>query len=164
MNFNQRIPNFKSSFKNWFRQLLQQMLVESIQFFPPTWKWRIWKGHGCHPVGLSTYHPVQPHNTLVLHTWSLGQPNQCKCSNLETQKRYKLWPFHRQRVPTLKLKLNFFKNALVTSFSPAHSHHLVNLAGQTLTSLRFWSRPFDQIFYYALLALRRRCAAKGINF
>ena len=97
----------KSSIKNCSRHLLQQMLV--IQSLPPTWKWWIWKGHGCHPVCLLTYHPVQPHNTLVLRTWSFGQPNQCKCSNLETQKRYKLWPFHRQRAPTLKLKLNFLQ-------------------------------------------------------
>ena len=160
MNLNQRIPNIK----NWFGQLLQQIFVESIQSFPPTWKWRIWKGHGCHPVGLFTYHPVQPHNTLVLRTWSFGQPNQCKCSNLETQKRYKLWPFHRQRVPTLKLKLNFLQEHTGDLFftstqSPSGEHSC-----PALTSLRFWSRPFDQIFYYALLALRRRCAAKGINF
>ena len=155
----------KSSIKNRFRQLPHQMLVESIQSFPLTWKWRIWKGHGCHPVGLFTYHPVQPHNTLVLRTWSFGQPNQCKCSNLETQKKdtsygpltgrgCQLWNSNSKFLQEHTGDLFF-----TSTQSPSGEHSC-----PALTSLRFWSRPFDQIFYYALLALRRRCAAKGINF
>ena len=163
MNFNQRISNFKKQ----HQKLLSPSFTTNV-------------GHSVSSSDLK----VMDMKRARLSSSRLAHLSPCSATQHISPPHLVIWstqpvqmfkPWNTKKIQVMALSqaegansetqtLSFCKNTLVTSFSPAHSHHLVNLAGQTLTSLRFWSRPFDQIFYYALLALRRRCAAKGINF
>ena len=165
MNFNQRIPEFKKRHQKLISPTSRTNVGRKYSVFSSDLKVTDMKRARLSPSRLvhlsscsATQHISPPH----LVTWSTQPVQMFKPWNTKKDTSYgpltgrgcQLWNSNSKFLQEHTGDLFF-----TSTQSPSGEHSC-----PALTSLRFWSRPFDQIFYYALLALRRRCAAKGINF
>ena len=164
MNFNQRIPNFKKQHQKSIPPTSTTNVGRKYSVFSSDLKVTDMKRARLSPsrlVHLSSCSAAQHISPPHLVIWSTQPVQMFKPWDTKKIQTMALWQAEGANSETQTL--SFCKNTgdlfFTSTQSPSGEHSC-----PALTSLRFWSRPFDQIFYYALLALRRRCAAKGINF
>ena len=162
MNFNQRIPDFKKQHQKSIPPTSITNVGRKYSVFSSDLKVTDMKRARLSPSRLvhlsscsAAQHISPPH---------LVNPTSANVQTLKHKKDTSYGPFTGRGCQLWNSNSKFLQEHTGDLFftstqSPSGEHSC-----PALTSLRFWSRPFDQIFYYALLALRRRCAAKGINF
>ena len=126
MNFNQRIPNFKKQHQKSIPPTSTSNVGRKYSVFSSDLKVTDMKRARLSPsrlVHLSSCSAAQHISPPHLVIWSTQPVQMFKPWNTKKIQAMALWQAEGANSETQTL--SFCKNTLVTSFSPAHSHHLV---------------------------------------